>query len=394
MNVVDVVVVVLVATFAFAGLRQGFVVSVFSFLGFLVGGLLGLVLMPVALRGHDPSPARSLLALAGVVVLALVGQSVAGIVASRLRGRFVRGPVERADAAGGAVVGAVAVLVAAWLVGSVLVRDGAGLPLADVARESRILTAVDDVMPGTPDEVFSAFGNLLDTTGFPEVFSDSTQERPAAVPPPDGTVASLPAVRAAATSVVKVVGDAQSCQRRIEGSGFVYAPHRVMTNAHVVAGVEHPAVYVAGSSRAYPARVVVFDADVDVAVLAVPDLDLPALDFGGPVPARTDAAVVGYPGDGPRTAVPARVRERLQAVGQDVYGEGRVLREIYALRVRVHPGSSGGPLLGRDGRVIGVVFAASREDPDTGYALTAKQVSAAAASGVQSTNDAGTSRCA
>jgi S1-C subfamily serine protease len=393
-NVVDVVVIALVAAFAFAGLRQGFVVSVFSFLGFVVGGLFGLVLMPVALRGHDPSPTRSLLALGGVVILALAGQSLAGFLAARLRGRYVRGPVARADAVGGAVVGACAVLVAAWLVGSVLVSDGAGLPLADVARQSRILAAVDDVMPGTPDQVFSAFGNLLDTTGFPEVFSDATQEQVRAVPPPDGTVASLPAVRTASLSVVKVVGDAPSCQRRIEGSGFVYAPHRVMTNAHVVAGVENPVVFVAGSSRAYAARVVVFDADVDVAVLAVPDLDLPSLDFGGPVPAGTDAAVVGYPGDGPRTPTAARIRDRLQAIGQDVYGEGRVLREIYSLRVEVHPGSSGGPVLARDGRVIGVVFAASREDPETGYALTAKQVSAAAASGVQSSGDRSTSRCA
>jgi S1-C subfamily serine protease len=393
-NVVDVVVIALVAAFAFAGLRQGFVVSVFSFLGFVVGGLLGLVLMPVVLRDHDPSPTRSLLALGGVVILALAGQSLAGFLATRLRGRIVRGPVQRVDAVGGAVVGGCAVLVAAWLVGSVLIRDGAGLPFADFARQSRILAAVDDVMPGTPDEVFSAFGNLLDTTGFPEVFSDATQDRVAAVPPPDGTVASLPAVRQSSLSVVKVVGDAPSCQRRIEGSGFVYSAHRVMTNAHVVAGVEHPEVYVAGSSRAYPATVVVFDPDVDVAVLAVPDLDLPPLDFGGPVPARTDAAVIGYPGDGPRTSVPARVAQRLQAIGQDVYGEGHVVREIYSLRVQVHPGSSGGPVLARDGQVIGVIFAASRVDANTGYALTARQVSAAAASGVQSSGDRATSRCA
>jgi S1-C subfamily serine protease len=190
------------------------------------------------------------------------------------------------------------------------------------------------------------------------------------------------------------VGEADSCSRRIEGSGFVYAPHHVMTNAHVVSGVDHPEVYVAGQGRAYSATVVVLDTDIDVAVLLVPDLDLPPLDFGPAVPRGTAAAVVGYPGDGPRITSPARVRGTVDAVGQDVYGEGRVVREIYALRVSVHPGSSGGPMVGTDGRVLGVVFAASREDPQTGYALTASQVSAAAAAGLHSVADASTSRCA
>jgi S1-C subfamily serine protease len=393
-NLLDLFLLGMVAVFAFAGYRQGFVVSVFSFAGFVVGGFVGLLLMPVVLRNQDPSPTRSLLALGGVVVLALIGQSAAGWGAARLRHGIRSNPAKRVDEVGGAVVGVCAVLVSIWLLGTVVVRDAADLPLGDLVRSSRVLAAVDDVIPSTPDKVFAAFGNLLDTTGFPQVFSDITQERPAAVPPPDGTVAALPAVRHAADSTVKIVGDASSCSRRIEGSGFVYAPHRVMTNAHVVAGVADPQVYVAGEGRSYPATVVVLDTDIDVAVLDVPNLDLPPLDFGGSVPRGTAAAVVGYPGDGPRITSPARVRGTVEAVGQDVYGEGRVVRQIYALRVSVHPGSSGGPLVGTDGRVIGVVFAASREDAQTGYALTAQQVARAAAAGAQATQDASTSRCA
>ncbi len=394
MNLVDVVVVLLVLAFALAGLRQGFVVSVVSFAGFVAGGLFGLWLMPLVLSGQQTSSTRSLIALAGVVLLAVAGQALAGWLGAFLRSRITWRPARRVDSVGGAVVGTVAVLVAVWLLGSVLVRSDTLLPFGQEARDSKVLAAVDRVMPGTPDDVFSAFGNLLDTTGFPQVFSDLAQEHPVPVSPPDSGVAATPAVRQAAGSTVKVAGDARSCSRRIEGSGFVFAPQRVMTNAHVVAGVGDPFVYVGGAGRGYRAHVVEFDPDLDVAVLWVPGLDLRPLSFDGPAARGTDAAAIGYPGDGPLRLSPARVRSTLTAVGQDIYGRGRVVRTIYSLRVEVRPGNSGGPLVGTDGRVLGVVFAASREDPETGYALTSAQVSEIAAAGTRAVDDVGSGACA
>jgi S1-C subfamily serine protease len=293
----------------------------------------------------------------------------------------------------GGLVSAVAVVGVAWLLGSILLRADPAVPLAGDARTSRVLAAVDAVMPGSPDEVFSAFGDLLDTTGFPQVFTDLTKERPAPVAPPDSAVAHLPGVRAAADSTVKIVGNADSCSRRIEGSGFVFAPDRVMTNAHVLAGVTDPQVYVDGTGRGYSARVVAFDPKTDLAVLWVPGLGLSPLACGGPAAAGTDAAVIGYPGDGPLTVVPARVRGTTRAVGQDIYGQGRVVRSVYALRAQVRPGNSGGPLVGTDGRVLGVIFAASRDDPQTGYALTAVQVSSVAADGRSATKSVATGPC-
>jgi S1-C subfamily serine protease len=394
-NVVDVLVLVLLVAFATAGLRQGFVVSVVSFVGFVVGGLVGLELMPWVLAGMTPGSLRSLVGLLGVVLVAVAGQALAGWGASVLRERITWRPARRLDAAAGGFVGVVAVTVAVWLLGGVLVgAGGVGLPLAESARDSRLLAAVDDLMPGTPDQVFDAFGRLLDTTGFPEVFSDLTKERPPPVAPPDSAILADAAVRTAAASTVKIVGDAQACDRRVEGSGFVYAPGRVMTNAHVVAGVESPVVYVDGRGRGLRAQVVAFDPRLDVAVLRVPDLELPALRFAAdPAAPRTPAAVIGYPGDGPLTLTAARVRGTTSAIGQDVYGEGRVVREIYSLRAQVRPGNSGGPLVAADGTVLGVVFAASREDPETGYALTAKQVAGVAAEGVASTTDAWSAAC-
>ena len=185
------------------------------------------------------------------------------------------------------------------------------------------------------------------------------------------TVAQSGAVQASRGSIIKVRGIAPSCSRQVEGSGFVYGAQRVMTNAHVVAGVQSPRV-VLGASQ-LPARVVLFDPDRDVAVLAVPDLDRPALAFSAPAAPGANAIVAGYPEDGPFSAVPARVRNRQFARGPDIYSQGTVTRDIYAVRAKVLPGNSGGPLLATDGRVYGVVFAAATDDADTGYALTASR---------------------
>jgi S1-C subfamily serine protease len=390
-NLLDIVLVLVVVGFAIAGFRQGFIVSVVSFAGFVVGGLVGLWLVPLILQDKQPSGARTVLALGAVLVLAVGFQTLAGFLGVMLRNKITWRPARRVDAVGGAVVGTLAVLLAVWLLGGVV--DRGDLPFADEVRDSRVVTALDDVIPASPDQVFSAFADLLDTTGFPQVFSDAHAERPAPVPPPDSAVAADPQVRVAAESTVKVVGDAFSCERQIEGSGFVYARDHVMTNAHVVAGVSRPNVFIRGGGHAYRAHVVYFDPDHDVAVLWVPDLPLPALSFGPAADSGTPGAAIGYPGDGPLTISPARVRDTVTAIGQDIYGSGRVVRQVYSLRVQVHPGNSGGPFVGRDGDVLGVVFAASREDPDTGYALTSHQVADAAAAGRDAEQDVGTGRC-
>ena len=189
----------------------------------------------------------------------------------------------------------------------------------------------------------------------------------------------------------KVTGVAQACSRRIEGSGFVYAPERVMTNAHVVAGVKNPLVEVDG--RTVSARVVVYDPQRDLAVLYVRGLRAAPLAFAGPAPAGSDAVVVGYPQDGPFRADAARVRETQRARGPDIYGASTVVREVYALRALVQPGNSGGPLLDPQGRVLGVVFAAAADDDDTGYALTAAEVSSDAERGRTATTAVGTQGC-
>jgi len=153
-------------------------------------------------------------------------------------------------------------------------------------------------------------------------------------------------------------------------------------------------VLVRGSDRVLRATVVYFDPRVDVAVLDVPGLSRTALQFSTSARSGDAAVVAGYPGGGVLTATAARVRGRISARGTDIYGYGEVVRDIYAVRGTIRPGNSGGPLLAPDGRVYGVVFASSVDDPDTGYALTADQVATAARVGAAADARVDTGSCA
>ena len=195
-------------------------------------------------------------------------------------------------------------------------------------------------------------------------------ERIAPIAPPDDGIAQSKGVRDAASSIIKITGVATSCNRGQEGSGWVVARERVVTNAHVVAGMERATVRIHGTGRSYTGQVVVFDARRDLAVLAVPGLPADPLPQG-PDLARGDSGVVaGFPLDGPYQLDAARVREVINARGSDIYGSAGTSREVYSLYAKVRPGNSGGPLLSTDGRVVGVIFAKSLDDANTGYALT------------------------
>ncbi|WP_281258519.1 MarP family serine protease [Mycobacterium neglectum] len=193
------------------------------------------------------------------------------------------------------------------------------------------------------------------------------------VEPPDAALANDAVVVGAAHSVVKVTSTAHSCMTITTGSGFVVANEKVMTNAHVVAGADSFTVSVDGQDL--DAAVVAYDPNADIAVLQVPGLQAPPLDFSHEVVWRgTDAVVLGYPGGGPFAAHPARVREVIWLTGPNIYRSTSVRREVYTIRGKVGQGDSGGPLIDTDGRVIGINFGAAVEDPETGFVLTTNQV--------------------
>ena len=391
-DALDVVLLLLAAAFAFSGYRQGFVVGALSFAGFVGGGVLGARLAPAVIdEGTERGTDTTLLALAIVLALALLGQLALSVVGGLLRSRLTWTPARRLDAVGGAGLSVVSLLLVAWLVGSA-VASSSYPALASQVRRSVVITAVDRVVPDAARDSVEGFRDLVDDRGFPDVFGGLSPTDAASAEPPDPALADRPVVTDLREEVLKVTGVADSCRRRLEGTAFHYAPDRLMTNAHVLAGVDEPVVELP-DGRELQGRVVLFDPALDVAVIAVRGLPGTPLAFAGPAPAGTSGVVLGYPQDGPYRADAARVREVQRARGPDIYGAGEQVREVYALRGRVRPGNSGGPVVDATGAVLGVVFAAAADDPDTGYALTAAEVASEAQAGVAATERVDTGPC-
>ncbi len=395
MNLLDLLLILAAIGYAVSGYRRGLVASVILFAGFLGGAVVGVWLLPYLLRPVTAGTASAaVVALLGVLVPAAIGHALAGRLAWKVRQGLDWGPVRWVDGLGGAAAGAVALLAVAWLMASVLVT--APMPaLAQQIRASAVLGAVDSAMPAQTPAWFTRANNALSGAGFPRVFNPFEREPVTSVPAPSGDAVTRAATVAARDSVVKVQGVADIADgglRGQEGSGFVYSADHVMTNAHVVAAVHDPTVQLDGVGPKYPAKVVLFDPNTDVAVLDVPGLPAPALRFAGQAPRGAPAVVAGYPEDGGLDLRAAAVAGRFTARGQDIYGDTTTSRDIYQLRSDVRHGNSGGPLLTTDGRVYGVVFARSTADAATGYALTASQVAADAARGADATHrvDTGT----
>ena len=270
-NWLDLLLLVSAASFAFSGYRQGFVVGVLAFAGFFAGGVAGLLLAPTLVSGVDPGLGQSVLAIAVVLLCATIGQLVLAWIGSLVRDRLTWRPARLLDAGMGALVSVMAMLLVTWFLASAL-RPGPVSSLSRQISDSQVITAVDDVVPEEARTLFSSFRRVLDDNGLPTVFGGLAPERIRPVDPPSGSVTATQAVRRAGTSVVKVTGTAADCNRRLDGSGFVMSDGHVLTNAHVVAGVDRPEVQVGGDGRSYAARVVVFDPDRDLAVLYAPDL--------------------------------------------------------------------------------------------------------------------------
>jgi S1-C subfamily serine protease len=390
MNILDVILLVFALAYALSGYRQGFIVGACATAGLLLGGAVGVWVAPKVLEGYDPSLVVSLAALAGVLVCATIGQTIAALAGGALRRRVTWRPARALDAAGGAVLSAAAALVVAWALGVAV--TGAQIPaINSEVSHSRVLSAVDRVLPGNADSVLDTLNSVVDQSIFPRYLDPFVPERIVSVDPPTRRVLRDRQVRRTADSVVKVLGTAPSCSRSSEGTGFVYAPGRVMTNAHVVAGVEEPEVVTGNGTL--PAEVVLYDPDLDVAVLDVEGLDESPLRFARDGDTGDSAAVLGYPGNGPFHGEPARIRSEQRLRSPDIYGGGVVYREVFSLFAKVRPGNSGGPLVSPRGRVYGVIFAASVSDPQTGYALTADQVSKDARAGRRADQTVDTGPC-
>jgi S1-C subfamily serine protease len=387
-NLLDLVLLGLLALAGLVGYRRGLTLQAFGFGGLLAGLVAGALLAPLVAGVVDSPLSKAAVAAIALLAVAGIGNGVGWYLGAHARTRAKATRFGQADAIAGSTVAVVASLLAIWFLALNLV-NGPFPRVSEQIRGSVVVRALDATLPEPPSLLAQA-RQLLNRFGFPDVFSGIPPLPAEPVEPPTQAEARA-AVEAGGASTVRVIGEA--CGRIQEGSAFVVADGFVVTNAHVVAGVDDPSVDSPGLGSS-DASTVLFDPDLDLAVLRVEGptgpvlvLETESIDRG----AR--GAVLGYPGGGPLDARRAAVRRTIEAIGRDIYGHGEVERLVLELQTVVRPGNSGGPFVLADGRVGGVVFAASSSDDEVGYAIAGGEVQEAVGDALVADGEAPTGPC-
>jgi S1-C subfamily serine protease len=385
-NGLDLFLLVLVVIAGFTGYRRGFTLQAFGFGGLLLGLVVGALLAPYLARIVQSPNARAGVAVLVLLAGAAIGNAAGWFLGVRARARAAT-RFGKADAVAGSGVAVVASLVAIWFI-ALNLANGPFPSVSTEIRGSAMVRTLDAALPQPPSLLAQVRG-LFNRFGFPDVFSGIPPLPAEPVDPPTQGQARA-AAEAAASSTVQVIGPA--CHVIQEGSGYVAAEGYVVTNAHVVAGMDDPEVRSAvGASGA---RTVLFDPELDLAVLAVADTPGTPLPLATePLERGTPGAVLGYPRGGPLDARRAAVLRTFNAIGRDIYGRTDVDRLVVELQTLVRPGNSGGPFVMADGRVGGVVFAASSADEAIGYAIAADEVDEVLRSVVGRTAEVDTGPC-
>jgi len=359
MTAVDWVALGLVLLAALGGAVQGFVWSGLSLAGLLAGAFVGGRLVPVLLTNGSSSQYAPVVALIAAVTFAVALEVVGSTIGSVIRRRERTRSVRAVDSAGGVVAGALIGFAVVWVLGAMLLQLPGQADLRRAVQRSYVLQRLNEIVP--PRSLLNALARI---DPFP-----SFAGPPVPTQPPDPAVLRKPGVRAAAPSVVRVLGTA--CGLGVEGSGWVAADGLVVTAAHVVAG-ESDTEVVPSSGGALRAEAVVFDPHDDVAVLRVDGLLAPPLRIKDPVPG-TAIAIVGYPLNGPLQASAGRIGETATVLAQDAYGNGPTRRVVTSLGGTIQHGNSGGPAVDASGAVQATVFSA-RASGGGGYGVPASIV--------------------
>ncbi|HKR50325.1 MAG TPA: MarP family serine protease [Pseudonocardiaceae bacterium] len=398
MNWVDVLVLVLALLAGISGARQGMVTAAASFIGVLAGAVIGVRIAPRFIERFDSPEVKVAVGVSIVIVLVALGETLGVWLGRAVHGRIDAEALRQVDSMLGAVVQGVAAVVVAWLVALPLTTSSAYVGLTSAVKDSSVLRVVDSMMPDVLRKLPAELSRLLDLSQFPDVLAPFAPTPIKNVEPADPVLLNSQVVRDARPSVLKVRARAESCSRALEGTGFVVAPERVITNAHVVAGTERVSVEIPlgnGKVTRLDATVVSYDPSTDVAVLRVPGLKAPVLQLAGkPAGTGLNALVLGYPLDGPYTASAARVRDRIRLRGPDIYNAATVVRNVYTVRAVVRSGNSGGPLLDGSGQVLGLVFGAAVDDEETGFVLTEEEIADDIAAASSRTERIPTGACA
>ncbi len=348
MTQLDWLIVAFALILAVFGFRQGFIVGVLSFGGFALGAFLGTRLAPLVLPQGSTSPYAPAFGLLGALLGGAILASGLEGVGFRLRRVLIIPGMGLLDGLLGAALGAVLALGIVWIVAAVAGQTPGQAQLQADIQRSVILRRLNELLPPS-GPILNALARL---DPIPSISGPSPD-----VAAPLPAIAHAPGVARASRSVVRVDGTA--CGLAIEGSGWVAAPDLVVTNAHVVAGETDTSVEVGGASPSLPAEAVAFEPQHDIAVLRVPELNLPMLSFAAGTASGTPGAILGYPENGPFDVQPGRIGLTQTVITQNAYGEGPVSRLLTPLRGLVRPGNSGGPLVDVAGHVLTTVFAAT-----------------------------------
>ena len=389
MIVVDVIIVLLLVLALVSGIRRGFFASIGTLAGLAAGAFAASWLAPLV-SGMVPSPAwRTVAVIATVIGLLFAGGALGAWIGSLLRSGADRLKLRWVERFLGGVAAVIAAGLALALVAPPLVT--AGIPGVSAAvGSSYIVNGIKTAVPPPVEAAMAELRSAFLDEGIPRL---GELLGPSSVTPTQPAIAlDDPELAAAAASVARVSGIAYACGRGATGSGFVIAPDRVVTNAHVVAGVDLPLVELPGRP-AREGRIVYFDPVDDLAVIAVDELGAAALGRAPTLTPGSSAAVQGYPLGGPFTMTSASVRSTGTAMIPDIYDRTSNLREIYSLNSVVRPGNSGGPVLTADGEVAGVVFARAENDENLGYAMTMAPLNPVADRAPSLTNAVSTGDC-
>ena len=362
--VLDVLLVLVLLASLIYGYRHGLIYTVTSTFGLVLGGFLAVLAIPL-ITAWVPAPEWRGAATLAAAVLLVVGGFSLGATVGRVFGRRVdRGPLRLIDRLVGAVINTVVAALVASMVAISLTSMGAPF-LAQPVASSAVLSTIDRLSPDPVKAVMARLRSIVLQDGIPRIVDAFTGTIPAV---PDLDTATAP-LAAAASSVVRITGNAFACGQNQSGTGFVIAEDRILTNAHVVAGVNEPVVETLRDGTRV-GRIVYFDAVDDLAIIAVDNLPTVPLAFTADLPEGTDAVVSGYPFGGPFSSHPARVVDVGTVNVPDIYSNNATGRDVYTLAADVQQGESGGPLLSQDGLVAGVIFAKGATSPDVGYAMT------------------------
>jgi len=370
LTILDLVLVVALLSYLIHGLRNGFLVTLGGIAGFAAGAVAAFVSVPIVSGLVEDSGWRLTAIVATAVLLMIVGNGLGTMIGRRIRSVVPFSPLRAADRLVG---GGVNVVVSALVMSMLAFSIGAlGVPfVSQQLAESKVIRFIDGVTPMPVKASMAQLRSAVIGEGIPTLLDGFGQSQPVAVP---DTSTDTPALNKAAASVLKIAGTAYQCGQNQTGTGFVVAPGRVVTNAHVVAGVDEPVVETPGG-RALPGRVVYFDSQHDLAVVAVDGLRSEPLALAADLPSGSAAAFAGYPHGGPFQSKPATVQDIATVLVPDIYGKNASPEDVYRLAGDVQPGNSGGPLLTMDGQVAGVVFAKATTESSLGFAITMNDLS-------------------